>query len=104
MKKKKASSARTLRRAGERVTQKEAEERKALARALPGGRPENPIEVATAAVVEVRAVALGCPVCGEPPQMRDHRALGELRVVELSCRHCGTVRTAYFRIAAPLLH
>ena len=98
--------ARTLRRARARVDAKLRADVEKLALLAEGGRHDRPIEVASPAQVEVRAQAMLCPHCGEPPHLLEHRAevfAGErLRVVRLRCGPCGSERAVYFRLAAPL--
>jgi hypothetical protein len=52
--------------------------------ALPGGAADMPIEVGSAAVVEIKARAT---------------ARGVLRELQLDCRSCHAPRTLWFRIA-----
>jgi hypothetical protein len=61
--------ARTERREREREQAKLVRERDRLARLLPGGSPERPIQVSSASVIEVQAKSIPCPLCG-----------GELRI------------------------
>jgi hypothetical protein len=84
----------------------EVRERERLAAMLPGGAPERPIDVPSAAVVEVRARSTPCPQCGGELDVTEHGAEthdGEaLRVVEARCRRCSAPRTLYFRLAIAL--
>ena len=77
-----------------------------LARLAEGGGWDHPIEVVSAAQVDVRAQAMPCPHCDEAQRLLEHRAetfAGErLRVARLLCSTCGRERRVYFRIAAPL--
>ncbi len=81
-------------------------EREKLAAMLPGGSPDNPIEVPSASVVEVRARSIPCPQCGGELDVGDHAATQyegqSLRVVEARCRRCGAPRALYFRLAMAL--
>ena len=73
--------------------------RERLASVLRGGRPDRPIEVASASVIEVRAAALGCPHChGEYRVVEHTRPVPLLRKVDVRCRRCSTPRTLWFRI------
>lgn len=73
--------------------------RERLAAALRGGRPERPIEVTSASVIEVRTAALACPHCRGEYRILEHtRPVPSLRKVDVSCRRCGTPRSLWFRI------
>lgn len=73
---------------------------------MPGGSPNHPIEVASAAVIEPRAASLPCPRCGSPAHVDEHRVEaadgggGErrLRVTEMRCGTCGHRRPLYFMV------
>jgi hypothetical protein len=71
----------------------------------PGGSPERPIDVGTAALVEPKARSVPCPRCEEPFDIASHEAYMDdhrrLREVVLRCRHCGTTRSLWFRIVQP---
>jgi hypothetical protein len=71
----------------------------------PGGAPERPIDVGTAALVEPKARSVPCPRCEEPFGVAAHEAhtddRGRLREVMLKCRACGTTRSLWFRIVQP---
>jgi hypothetical protein len=76
-----------------------------LARAAPGGRPETALEAPTTAVVEGRATALPCHVCGERSlKVEEHAARevnGErLRVVRVACTGCGAEREVFVRVVS----
>ncbi len=101
---KKKPTPRNVRRSEKRIDAKLSAERQAMARALPGGHREHPIEVATASVIEVRALAQACAVCGGELQLDEHRVESDLRVVAAFCRMCGAPRVTYFRVVHPLLH
>lgn len=103
-KKKKPLSARGERRSNERLSQKEIDARKAIVRASEGGSPERPMQIASSAVVEVRALSLGCGVCGGELRLRDHRIEGDLRITVSDCRDCATARTTYFLLAGRVLN
>lgn len=67
---------------------------------LPGGSPAHPIEVASAAVIEPRAISLPCPRCGGPAHVDEHvvehRGEQRLRVTRMRCGTCGHRRPLYF--------
>ena len=71
----------------------------------PGGMPERPLDVPTAALVEPKARAVRCPRCEEAFDVASHEAHtdvhGRLREVGLRCRNCGLERTLWFRIVLP---
>jgi len=73
--------------------------RELLATLEPGGSPSRPIEVASAAVIEPRAAAIPCPLCGGTYRIHEHtRPVPGLRKVDVGCRHCSTPRTLWFRL------
>jgi hypothetical protein len=103
---KKSRRPRTERRERERALRREVRERERMAAILPGGSPERPIEVATSAVVEIRAAATPCVQCGGQLTVAEHAAQrhGEetLRVVRAACRRCHAPRSLWFRLAPAL--
>jgi len=103
---KKGRRPRAARRERERELRREVREREDLAARLPGGSPQRPIEVATPAVVEVRAAATACVQCGGELGVVEHaverRGDETLRVVRAICRRCHAPRSIYFRLARPL--
>lgn len=73
--------------------------REQLASLAPGGSPRRPIAVRSAAVIEVRAAALACPLCGGEYRVHEHtRPVPQLRRLDVACRHCSTPRTLWFTI------
>jgi hypothetical protein len=68
----------------------------------PGGNPERPIDIDSAAVVEPRARSTPCPRCGGEHNVDEHAAVtrdnGRLREAKLRCRRCGTTRSLWFRL------
>lgn len=98
---------RTVRRALEREVKKIEDAREKLARLSEGGAPERPIEVASASVVEARALALGCARCEGELRLVDHDALRvgnePLRRVRAQCKRCRATREVWIRVASPLL-
>ena len=101
-KKPKKKRPRTLRRKASRAQQRDIADRLALARLEPGGMPQRPLEVPTAAVVESRAEALGCPRCASPSRALDHDATTvegvSLRHVTTRCTECEHEREVWIRI------
>jgi uncharacterized protein YbaR (Trm112 family) len=90
---------RTERRVAERDAKKLIRDREKLAKLVAGGAADHPIEVASAAVIEVRTGALPCPQCEGEYRVIDHRSEGPgRRAVDVACRLCGTKRTLWFRI------
>ena len=90
---------RTARRAQERDARKLVRDREKLAALSPGGARERPIEVASAAVIEVRASSLACPQCEGRYRILDHRSAGGgVRCLDVICRQCGAPRTLWFKI------
>jgi len=90
---------RSARRAAARAARDLVHEREKLFGLGPGARIERPIEVATSAVIEIKARATPCPQCEGTLQLVDHQAEpGGVRRVELRCVRCGAPRTLYFRI------
>jgi hypothetical protein len=73
--------------------------REHLAALSPGGSPHRAIDVASAAVIEVRAAAMACPQCGGQYRILEHtRPVPGVRRVDVACRRCGTPRALWFRI------
>jgi hypothetical protein len=79
-----------------------------LARLEPGGSPERPLVIDSPAVVEVRAVAKPCPLCGGSLRVEEHAALeiegARLRVASVACTQCGVRRSVYFRLGGTSVH
>ena len=95
---KKKPRARTVRRIAERDARRLVLVREQLALIQPGGSPERPIEVPSAAVVESRARSKPCPQCEGELEVKDHQREAGLRVVTLTCRQCHAPRQLWFRI------
>ena len=95
-------SGRRERRERERELAKGVREREKLARLLPGGSADRPIEVGSASVVEVQAKSSPCPLCGGELRVEEHAAQsikGEMiRVVKVRCFQCGAPRELFFRL------
>jgi hypothetical protein len=94
---------RRARREQERALRKTVRQVQRLASELPGGAPERAIEVASAAVVELKALGTPCLQCEGELELRHDRAStdarGVLRMLELVCRRCHAPRTLWFRVA-----
>ncbi len=94
-----AKRERTERRIEERAAKKLVRDREKLATLVPGGSQDHPIEVSSAAVIEVRIGSMPCPQCEGEYRVDDHRFEGAgHRAVDVACRLCGTKRTLWFRI------
>jgi hypothetical protein len=104
----KKKSSRLLRRARAREQEKLVRDLERLARLEPGGSPERPLVIDTPAVVEVRAEAKPCPLCGGSLKLKEHAAENidgaRLRVARVACTMCGVKREIYFRLDEPMLH
>jgi len=102
---KKSPRPRTLRRAAAQSGARVAERLKRLAAQLPGGGPDRPLRVTSASVIEVRARATPCLVCGGELDLQAHVADGPAdtatRRVELICRRCHGARQLWFLIEPP---
>ena len=97
---------RAERRADARQATKDIRERERLARLEIGGAPDRPIEVVSASLVEPKARAIACPVCGAAVRVEDHTAKtldgAPLRLAHTLCPRCGHARIVYFSIRPPL--
>jgi hypothetical protein len=80
-------------------------DRERLAALEPGGSPDRPILVQSAAVIEIRARAQRCLRCDGGLALDEHAAITvgthSLRVTHLRCTQCGTARQIYFEIVVP---
>jgi hypothetical protein len=94
--------ARRKQREQERAHRKQVARTESLAGKLPGGSPEQPIEVAAAAVIETRARGTACVQCGGELELRGDRATstarGIVREIAAVCRRCHAPRTLWFRV------
>jgi hypothetical protein len=99
---------RTVRRARARTHEQLVRDLDRLARLAPGGAPERAIPIDSPAVVDVRAVAKPCPLCGGSLRLEAHAAEVvdgvRLRVATVACVQCGTQRAIWFRLASPTIH
>ena len=95
-------SERGRRRAGERTAVKMAQDRVRLAELSPGGAPERPVVVESAAVVDGRARDTRCAVCEAGLDLDEHEVVAHgavsLRRVRLTCKECHTPRVLWFKI------
>ena len=97
---------RTERRVRERAARELVRDRQKLAALQPGGAPERPIEVPSAAVIPPRARATPCPLC-EGTLRVDHETAetrqGRLvHAAHVTCTRCGVPRALWFHVAPPL--
>jgi hypothetical protein len=94
---------RSARRLRAREHEKLVRDLERLARLQPGGSPERPLVIDSAAVVELRAVAQPCPLCDGPLRLEEHAAVEidgtRLRVASVACTQCGVRRSFYFHLA-----
>jgi hypothetical protein len=101
-------SARTARREQERAQSRLQSDRERLFQLQAGGRPEQPIEVRSAAVIEAQASSVPCPRCGGSHELIEHAAVTHagvrLRQAKLRCRQCGSERSLWFRIVGTTLN
>jgi hypothetical protein len=95
--------ARTEKREAARHGAKLAADREKLFSREPGGSAERPLEAEGAAVIEIRARAVPCPLCEGEQIVLEHAAVTletqRLRQVKLQCRRCSSKRSLWFRIA-----
>lgn len=106
--KKTATRPRQDRRAREREARKLVALREKLANLEVGGSPQHPLVVASAAVVEAKVAARGCPLCGGRVHIQGHDAIRaesrSIRAVIAKCTTCHAKRTTYVEIAPALAH
>lgn len=103
---KKPPPARAERRAALRRSEELARQRAKLAALEPGGSPARPLEVASASLVESRALSLRCLRCDAAESKLDaHEAESDgryvLRTLRTRCGRCGSTRTVYARVVVP---
>ncbi len=92
---------RTERRILERAARKLVRDREQLAALSPGGSRERPIEVTSAAVIELRVESLPCVQCAGQYRIREHVAPASgIRRVDVTCRRCSAPRSLWFRIVS----
>jgi hypothetical protein len=99
---------RTLAREAARDAQKLTEAKAKLAAIEAGGCPERPIEVASASLVEPRALHFACLACDGALELVDHRVRHEgsalLRELVVQCKRCSRRRTVWVRVVQVKLH
>ena len=74
-------------------------------RSSPAARPDRPIEVTSASIIEPHASSMPCAACGaQGLRVEEHVAdlPRRLRVVHVMCQRCGTRREVFFRIGTVL--
>ena len=92
---------RTERRAQERAARRLVRDRERLFELSTGGSKERPIEVESAAVIEIRVESLPCPQCEGQFRTREHVSAGSgLRRVDVTCRQCSAPRSLWFRLVS----
>ena len=105
---KKKASARNLKREADRNTVKLRRDVERVERASAGGSEDRPIEIVSASLVDVLAVADPCPLCGGELRLESHDAetLGEkrLRVARVVCKMCRSPWERFYRIVANVLN
>jgi hypothetical protein len=91
---------RTERRELERELKKRIRDKEKLFLLEPGGSEERPLEVSSAAVIEVRVEAMPCVQCEVAQyRIREHVSVAAgLRRLDVICRNCGAPRSLWFRI------
>jgi transposase-like protein len=102
----KKSRPRTKQREAARTLEKLQTARERLFELEPGGSPERPLSVTSAAVVETQAESVPCPRCEGKHDVAEHVAVTvhgtRLREARLRCRQCGSTRSLWFRITDAL--
>ena len=96
---------RAERRAAQRSSDKLARQRERLAALEPGGSPGHPLEVASASLIESRALARPCLRCDATEARLDEHSAESVgghivRTVRTHCGRCGAGRTLYVRVVA----
>jgi len=101
-----SSRRRSVVRADARRLAKDLRDRARLVALEPGGAADRPIAVSSASLVEPKAIAPPCAMCGANIRLSGHAAktIGgvPLRLARVLCPMCGHERTIYFCIAPPL--
>ncbi len=102
----KKSRPRTERRVRDRAARDLVRDRQKLAALSPGGAPERPIDVPSAAVIPLRARSTPCPLC-EGALRIDHEAAESragqlLHATHVACTRCGVARVLWFRVVPSL--
>lgn len=94
---------RAERRQTERDRKKLGDAREKLALVSEGGSPERPLVVESAAIVEARAMSLGCARCGSETRIVEHDALWGLRRVRTACKVCRAAREVWVVLAERMM-
>jgi hypothetical protein len=102
----KKTRARTERRVRERAARELVRDRQKLAALLPGGSPERPIAVTSAAVIVPRVRSTPCPLCQGDVRV-DHESAESrngrlLHAAHVTCVRCGVARVLWFEVAPSL--
>ena len=99
---------RAARRLSARAHARLVRDQERLARLEPGGGPERPLLIDSPVLVDARAVAKPCPLCGGSLRLDAHTAEVvdgvRLRVASVTCTQCGVRRSVYFRLSEPSVH
>ena len=91
---------RTVRRQAERDARKLADAKWKLTLLEPGFRPDKPIVVDSASVIEPHVRGMQCPVCDVGFQVVEHVATADGRVVKARCPQCGKTPSIHFTLRA----
>jgi len=102
----KKTRARTERRVRERAARELVRDRQKLASLMPGGSPERPIALSSAAVIVPRVRSTPCPLC-EGDLRVDHETAEShagrlLHAAHVTCVRCGVSRALWFEVAPSL--
>ena len=97
---------RSERRVRERAARQIVRDRQKLAALSPGGAPDRPIDVPSAAVIPLRARSTPCPLCDGALRV-DHETAesrgGRLvHATHVTCTRCGVARALWFHVAPAL--
>ena len=97
---------RTERRVRDRAARELVRDRQKLAALMPGGSPERPIDVPSAAVIPLRARATPCPLCDGELRIEHEAAESRggrlLHATHVACARCGVARVLWFHVARAL--
>jgi len=99
---------RAARRLSARAHARLVRDQERLARLEPGGAPDRPLMIDSPVLVDGRAVAKPCPLCGGTLRLDAHTAEAvdgvRLRIASVTCTQCGVHRSVYFRLTEPSVH
>ncbi|HXU74072.1 MAG TPA: hypothetical protein VN947_32355 [Polyangia bacterium] len=97
---------RTDRRVRERAARELVRDRQKLAALLPGGAPDRPIDVPSAAVIPIRARGTPCPLCDGALHIEHEAAESRggrlLHATHVACTRCGVARVLWFQVTPGL--